>query len=105
MIAELGDDYGAAKARCDDYLNPLFKSWRTGGASDAKRAALVGSFDWAVEEHKSSKKYTKLLARTRSGYDRALEDVAGFNLMDGRRFGALHLKRLAQRRSTSSTIG
>jgi len=88
----LGADYGSAKARCDEYLNPLFKSWRTGGDSDAKRRALIGSFDWAVEEYKSSNKYTKLPARTRSGYDRALEDVAGFNLTDGRRFGALHLK-------------
>ena len=41
----LGADYGAAKARCDDCLNPLFRSWRTGGATDAKRAAPVGSFD------------------------------------------------------------
>jgi len=31
----LGADYGAAKARCDTFLNPLFDSWRTGGASDA----------------------------------------------------------------------
>src|SRR6478752_7063323 len=31
----LGADYGAAKARCDMFLNPLFDSWRTGGASDA----------------------------------------------------------------------
>ena len=88
----LGADYGAAKARCDDYLNPLFKSWRTDGASDAKRTASVGSFDWLVDEYKSSKKYTKLPARTRGGYDRALEDAAGFTLKDGRRFGALHVK-------------
>src|SRR5689334_8451274 len=59
----LGADYGSAKARCDEYLNPLFKSWRTGGDSDAKRRALIGSFDWAVEEYKSSNKYTKLPAR------------------------------------------
>ena len=88
----LGSDYGAAKARCDDYLNPLFKSWRTGGESDAKRSASIGSFDWLVDEYKSSKKYTKLPVRTRSGYDRALEDVAGFILKDGRRFGDLHAK-------------
>ena len=42
----LGIDYAAAKARCDDYLNPLFNSWLTGGNSDAKRRAPVGSFDW-----------------------------------------------------------
>lgn len=85
----LGPDYAAAKARCDDYLNPLFKSWLTGGDSDAKRRAPIGSFDWLVADYKSSKKYTKRPPRTRSSYDRALEDVAGFTLTDGRRFGEL----------------
>jgi len=88
----LGTDYGAAKARCDDYLNPLFKSWRTDGASDVMRQTLVGSFDWMIEEYKSSRKYTRLPLRTRAGYDRALEDVAGLILKDGRRFGVLHIK-------------
>jgi hypothetical protein len=87
----LGTDYAAAKARCDDYLNPLFKSWLTGGDSDAKRRAPIGSFDWMVSDYKSSKKYTKRPPRTRSSYDRALEDVAGFTLKDGRRFGLLNV--------------
>ena len=87
----LGIDYAAAKARCDDYLNPLFNSWLTGGDSDAKRRAPVGSFDWLVADYKSNKKYTKRPPRTRSSYDRALEDVAGFTLMDGRRFGVLNV--------------
>jgi hypothetical protein len=85
----LGIDFAAAKARCDDYLNPLFKSWLTGGDSDVKRQAPVGVFDWLVADYKSSKKYTKRPPRTRSSYDRALEDVAGFILTDGRRFGLL----------------
>jgi len=87
----LGIDYAAAKARCDDYLNPLFNSWLTGGDSDAKRRAPVGSFDWLVADYKSNKKYTKRPPRTRSSYDRALEDVAGFTLTDGRRFGVLNV--------------
>ena len=87
----LGIDYAAAKARCDDYLNPLFNSWLTGGNSDAKRRAPVGSFDWLVADYKSNKKYTTRPPRTRSSYDRALEDVAGFTLMDGRRFGVLNV--------------
>jgi hypothetical protein len=86
----LGADYGAAKDRCDDYLNPLFKSWLTGG-SDVEARAPVGSFDWLVADYKSSKKYTKRPLRTRSGYDRALEDGAGFVLTDGRRFGMLNV--------------
>jgi hypothetical protein len=87
----LGIDYAAAKARCDDYLNPLFKSWLTGGDSDVRRRTPVGVFDWLVADYKSSKKYTKRPPRTRSSYDRALEDVAGFTLTDGRRFGALNV--------------
>jgi hypothetical protein len=89
----LGTDYAAAKARCDEFLNPAFDSWRTGGATDTVvPRGLVGSFDWLVADYRSSKKYTKLPTRTRASYDRALEDVAGFMLKDGRRFGALHLK-------------
>jgi hypothetical protein len=87
----LGPDYAAAKARCDDYLNPLFKSWLTGGDSDAKRRAPIGSFDWLVVDYKSTGKYRKRPPRTRSSYDRALEDVAGFTLTDGRRFGVLNV--------------
>jgi hypothetical protein len=87
----LGTDYAAAKARCDDYLNPLFKSWLTGGDSDARRRAPIGVFDWIVAVYKSNKKYTKLPPRTRGGYDRAMEDVAGFTLTDGRRFGVLNV--------------
>src|SRR6516162_7534613 len=87
----LGTDYAAAKARCDDYLNPLFKSWLTGGNSDAKRQAPVGVLDWLVADYKSAKKYTKRPPRTRSSYDRALEDVAGFKLTNGYRFGLLNV--------------
>jgi hypothetical protein len=84
----LGTDYASAKARCDDFLNLAFDSWRTGGATDTTMPrGLVGSFDWLVADYRSSKKYTKLPARTRASYDRALEDVAGFILKDDRRFG------------------
>ena len=87
----LGTDYAAAKARCDEYLNPFFMSWLSGGDRDAKRQAPIASFDWLVADYKSSKKYTKRPPRTRSSYDRALEDVAGYTLTDGRRFGVLNV--------------
>jgi hypothetical protein len=87
----LGTDYAAAKARCDDYLNPLFKSWLTSGESDARRQAPVASFDWLVTSYKSSKRYTKRPPRTQSSYDHAMEDVAGYVLTDGRRFGLLNV--------------
>ncbi|MGY4472856.1 hypothetical protein [Bradyrhizobium sp. USDA 3364] len=94
---KLGTDYAAAKARCDDYLNPLFDSWRTGGETDPDviDRALVGSFDWAVAAYRADKKYTKLPARTRDSYDRALRDVADYALKDGRRFGSLSVKSIS----------
>ena len=90
----LGADYGAAKARCDTFLNPLFDSWRTGGASDVdvKKRAIVGSFDWSIASYKATKKYTNRPARTRASYDRALAAVADYRLTDGRRFGSLSVK-------------
>jgi len=68
----------------------MFEAWRTGG--DAKRIAPAGSVDWMFAEYKGSNKYTKLPARTRSGYDRAMGDVADYILKDGRRVGELHVK-------------
>ena len=90
----LGTDYGTAKARCDTFLNPLFDSWRTGGASDAdaKKRAVVGSYDWSIASYKATKKYTNRPARTRASYDRALASVADYRLTDGRRFGELSVK-------------
>ena len=91
----LGVDYAAAKARCDTYLNPLFHSWRTDGATDlnVQHRAAVGSFDWAISSaYKTAPKYTKKPARTRASYDRALSDVVDYKLTDGRRFGSLSVK-------------
>ena len=90
----LGTDYGAAKVRCDTFLNPAFDSWRTSGASDEnlQPRAVIGSFDWVTSTYRSSKKYTKLPPRTMGSYDRALNDVSGYLLTDGRRFGSLQVK-------------
>jgi hypothetical protein len=90
----LGTDYGAAKARCDTFLNPAFDSWRTDGATDqgVQPRAIVGSLDWAFATYRSKAKYSKRPARTRASYDRALNDVASYLLTDGRRFGLLSVK-------------
>jgi hypothetical protein len=63
----LGADYGQAKARCDDILNPTFESWRTGGESDpvAGRRFAAGTFDWLCATYKKSPRFTKLPERTR----------------------------------------
>jgi hypothetical protein len=93
----LGADYAAAKSRCDDVLNPMFESWRTGGATDvddAARRVVVGSFDWLCGCYKKSPRYTKLPARTRESYDRMLRRVADYVLNNGRRLGSLAVRSL-----------
>ena len=90
----LGIEYGAAKTRCDTFLNLLFDSWRTGGASDSdvQKRAVFGSFDWAISSYKVTKKYSNRPARTRASYDSALASVADYKLTDGRRIGDLSVK-------------
>jgi hypothetical protein len=90
----LGTDYSQAKARCDDVINPIFRSWRTGGGSDGQieRRVTTGSFDWLTGVYKKSPKYSKLPQRTRESYDDALRLVADYVLKNGNRFGSLTLK-------------
>ena len=89
----LGTDYGEAKKRCDDVLNPHYRAWlRNGEASpDGASAITRGTFDWMVSIYKASPKYTKLPAETRSSYDRMLRMVSTLPLKDGRDFGTLML--------------
>jgi hypothetical protein len=89
----LGADYGAAKQRCDDVLNPHYRSWLTkgDGTEVGTKPGMRGSFDWMVATYKVSPKYTKLPADTRSSYDRMLKMVSALTLKDGRPFGPLTL--------------
>jgi hypothetical protein len=88
----LGADYGAAKRRCDEVLNPHYRSWLTNGESAPEHGkAAHGTFDWMVAVYKASPKYTKRPAETRSSYDRMLRLVSSHQLKDGRKFGALSL--------------
>ena len=50
----LGTDFGDAKRKCDDVLNPYFEEWRTGGAGERIDRTAHGTFDWMVEVYKSS---------------------------------------------------
>jgi hypothetical protein len=77
----LGTDYGVAKKRCDEVLNPHYKAWLTKGEEGENRLE-VGSFDWLVSVYKASPKYTNLPAETRSSYDRALRLVSEYRLKD-----------------------
>jgi hypothetical protein len=88
----LGTDYGEAKRRCDELLNPQFDAWRTRAQAPAESArALQGTFDWLAGIFKSSPKYTGKPQKTRKSYDAALRLVSTFKLKDGRSFGSLTL--------------
>src|ERR1700704_6495447 len=55
----LGTDYGGAKKRCDDILNPHYKAWLNKGQERETPSNLrIGSFDWLVSVYKTSPKYT-----------------------------------------------
>ena len=88
----LGTDFSRAKARCDDVLNPQFKAWRKNEITPSAGRSLVGTFDWLLEQYKTSPKWQKLAAGTRADYDRSLVLVAQHRLKDGRRFGELSLR-------------
>ena len=87
----LGTDFSRAKGRCDDVLNPQFEAWRKKETLSTARA-IVGTFDWMLEQYKTSPKWRNLAAGTRADYDRSLSLVAQHKLKDGRRFGDLSLK-------------
>jgi hypothetical protein len=87
----LGTDYGEAKKRCDDVLNPHYRAWLNKGADAAPSNIRLGSFDWMVSRYKASPKYTKLPAETRSSYDRMLRLVSEYQLADKRSMGFLPL--------------
>lgn len=91
----LGSDYGAAKLRCDQVLNPQYQAWRTRTeAAAVTEAARTGTFDWLVSVYKSSPKYRELPAKTRKSYDAALALVSKHPLKDGRLFGVLAIRSL-----------
>ncbi len=83
----LGSDYGAAKERCDNILNPHYRAWLNKGQEEVPSNLRVGSFDWLVSVYKASPKYTKLPSETRSSYDRALRLVSQHQLSDKRALG------------------
>jgi hypothetical protein len=88
----LGTDYGAAKKRCDDVLNPHYKAWLNKDVAAALPSNItIGSYDWMVSVYKVSPKYTKLPPETRDSYDRMMRLVSQHRLTDGRSMGSLPL--------------
>jgi hypothetical protein len=86
----LGVDYGIAKARCDDLLNPQFDAWRC-KVEVSEPNATPGTFDWMAGPYKSSPKYRSRPAKTRKSIDAALALASKHVLKVGRRFGVLSL--------------
>ena len=89
----LGTEYGDAKKRCDELLNPQLDAWRKREEiAPPSERAKPGTFDWMVIVYKSSPQYQKLLPKTRKDYDLALRLVSGYTLKNGRSFGSLELR-------------
>jgi hypothetical protein len=86
----LGIDFAQAKAKCDEILNPQFEAWRKGNSF--VEGPLTGTFNWMVEQYKSSPKWLRLAEGSRGDYDRVLSLVAEHKLRDNRSFGQLPLK-------------
>jgi len=89
----LGTDYGIAKQRCDEILNPQYDAWRTRGEAVPRRLP-PGTFDWMVEVYKSAPQFfdkEMISDKTRKSYDSVLRLVSQHKLKDGRKFGQLSL--------------
>ncbi|MGL3208318.1 tyrosine-type recombinase/integrase [Bradyrhizobium sp. BR 1433] len=91
----LGTDYGAAKQRCDEILNPHYQTWLKGETSALVAGVSVGTWDWMVGIYKKSPRYTGRPAETRKSYDRMLKFISLVPLTDGRKFGQLSLKSIS----------
>ena len=89
--AALGTDYGCAKQRCDEVLNPQFDAWLAGNSPDAIVAdrPAVGTFNWMISIYKALPKYTRRPEKTRKSYDAALRLVSQHKLKDRRLFGSV----------------
>jgi integrase len=92
-VEALGIDYGNAKKRCDDLLNPHLDAWRRNEEiAPTSNYAVSGSFDWMISIYKSSPLFQKLPEKTRKSYDAVLRLASQHKLKDGRNFGSLPLR-------------
>jgi hypothetical protein len=100
----LGLDYGEAKRRCDEILNPQFQAWlKRGEISETSPRLIVGTFDWLVAQYKTSPRFRNLPLKTQKNYDASLRLVADFGLKDGRRFGGWPCQAFSRKWPTDST--
>jgi hypothetical protein len=87
----LGTDYGEAKRRCDEVLNPNYDEWRTGKETSSTDRIVIGTFSWLLATYFSSPRFRELPAKTRKSYENSLRLVSDYTLKDGRKLGALSL--------------
>jgi len=79
-VAEaLGADKGKAVARAEE-LNKLLDAWRRPGAEPARPIGTVG---WLRLEYEKHEKFRSKRARTRAGYERAMDLLEGYKLESG----------------------
>ena len=75
----LGTDKGKAVARAEE-LNGLLDAWRRPGAEPARPIGTVG---WLRLEYEKHEKFRSKRARTRTGYERAMDLLEGYKLESG----------------------
>src|SRR5687768_16140756 len=69
----LGTDYGQAKQRADDILNPQFDAWRARGkAPEVSGRAAIGTFNWLVQVYRTSPRFRERPQKTQKDYEAAL---------------------------------
>lgn len=84
----LGQDFGEAKRRCDQVLNPAFDEWRrTRALSDEQikemRQPAAGTFGWMVLAFFETSEFKVLSPKTRHEYRLQLEALAARKLKGG----------------------
>ena len=67
----LGRDYGEAKRRCDEVLNPQLDASGAPGraATEVSERIAIGTVDWMFATYKTSPKYRCKAAKTRKSYN------------------------------------
>ena len=101
----LGNDYSAAKARCDEFLNPMLDDWKKTKdfskeeleqyREEQQHKIVAGSFRWMAMEFFKSPNFKKLGSTTKKHYKEDLEQICSFKLRydeDNRLFGQLMLE-------------
>jgi len=81
---ELGTDKVVAITKAELY-NKLYDEWRAGDAANPE--FLPGTIGWLIEQYQESGWYTKLAAKTKTGYNADLKRIREYALPNGKKLG------------------